>query len=232
METKVRVRWTSAGAVVAVAIAASLIALVASNEPPVRAEYVPLGPKLAPIAQALELPAKDVARVKYGREFVSGFAPVPHSATDSLHVAVERFISRTGRETTTLNIEANRSTGSDAILLPWSLVKVLRPDEFVVSLDLERVELRTSVCDERSGETKALSFTWHTKVRDSIDYGILAQRGGDASVTGRFGDQELMGRTGGAYIQLWGGADRSNERPDGHVRLNGRRMKPVRCPVQ
>jgi hypothetical protein len=61
---------------------------------------------------------------------------------------------------------------------------------------------------------------------------ILAQRGGDASVTGRFGDQELMGSTGGAYIQLWGGADRSNERPDGHVRLNGRRMKPVRCPVQ
>jgi hypothetical protein len=233
MNTPDGTRWAAALAAVFLAAAATTAALLADSGPSIRADYAPLGPGLGPIAQALELPVKDVARVKYGREIASFIAPVPNSATESVSVDIQRLISRDGEVRTVLNLAARRHPpGSDVIFTPWTLTKSLTSNEFVMSLDLLRVELRTSLCDERTGDTKSLSLTWRPEHRDYINYGILAARGGDATATGRFGDQELKATLATAHIQLWGGVNRFADRVDPHVRLAGKRLKPVKCPVQ
>jgi hypothetical protein len=204
-----------------------------NNEPSIRAEYEPLGPSVATMAQALDLPTDVVARVKYGREIAQARAPIPGSETDSLTIEVSRTTGRRGVTSMTLNVGVIRTTGSDVLLSPWSITKVIPADDFLLSFDLDRVELKTNVCDERSGVTQPLLVTWTTDAREYTNYGIFAARGGDASFTGRFGDYEVSGTEGSAHVQMWGGVDRSTDRPKGSsVQLNGKRVKPVRCSPQ
>ncbi len=229
MESSVRSRWIAAGAASAIAIAAIVAALAVDNGPSVRAEYTPLGPSLATMAEALNLPVGVVPRVKYGRELAQATAPIPGSKTDRMTVEVHRNTGRHGVTSTVLNVGVSRTTGSDYLLSPWSITKVIPAEEFFVSFDLNRVEVKTNVCDERTGVTAPLFLTWQAEPRDYINYGMFAARGGDASFTGRFGDIELSGTQGSAYVQIWGGVDRSTDRTGGSVQLGGKRVKPVRC---
>jgi hypothetical protein len=232
LESSDRSRSIAAGVASAIAVAAIVAALAVDNGPSVRAEYAPLGPSLSTMAQALHLPVGVVPRVKYGREFAAARAQIPGSTTDRLSVEVHRTTGRRGVTSTVLHVGVSRTTGSDYLLSPWSLTKVIPAEDFVVSFDLDRVEVRGEICDERTGVTAPLFLTWNTDARDYINYGMFAARGGDASFTGRFGDIELSGTAGSAAVQIWGGVDRSADKAGGSVQLDGKRVKPVRCPRQ
>jgi hypothetical protein len=233
LEIFARSRWIAAGVASAIAFAAVVAALAIDGHPSVRAEYAPLGPSLATMAQALNLPVGVVPRVTYGREFASALAPIPGSKTDRLEIEVNRNTGRHGVTSTTLHVGVSRTTGSDYLLAPWSMTKVIPAEDFLVSFDLSRVELKANVCDERTGITKPLFLTWMAEARDHINYGIFAARGGDASASGRFGDTELSATLASAAVQIWGGVDRSTDRTGGSVQVvDGQRVKPVKCPRQ
>lgn len=232
--TPVRRRGGIAGALVAAAVIAMIAALLASEDAgfdPVRSEYAPLGQTLGRVAQTAELPKERVPRAVHGREFATAIGLIAGSERLSLDVNVERITGRKGRQTTLVSVAQQDWPGSDFIRVPWSVSRLVPNVDFVLSPDFSRIRLDTTICDERSGQTKPLVVEWTMKQRplDLTSYGQLADRGGDATFTGRFGDTTFSprGGLGSVYVQVW---PKKAGKPDPHLRMDGKRRKPVRCP--
>lgn len=230
-----RGRRLTAGGLVVVAVVALIAALLATKADPdlqpIRPEFDPLGTSLGRIAQTASLAENLVAKAAYGREFVTATGRINGSARESLSVTVERITPRRGRAKTLLTVQARESTGSDVIRIPWSVSRLIPDADFVLSADFSRISVDTTVCDERSGRTKPVSVEWTMKQepRQLTNYGMLADRGGDATFIGRVGDQAFSPRDGvaSAHVQVWPGKP---SKRDPHLRLDGQRRKPVRCP--
>lgn len=216
------------------AVIAMIAALVTSEDAgfePVRREYTPLGQPLGRIAQTAELPKERVAKAVHGRELAIAVGQIGDSQRLSLEVNVERITDRKGRQTTLVSVAQRDWPGSDFIRVPWSVSRLIPNVDFVLSPDFSRIRVETRVCDDRTGQTKPLVVEWTMKQRplDLTSYGQLADRGGDATFTGRFGDTEFSARggLGSANVQVW---PTKAQKPDPHLRMDGKRRKPVRCP--
>jgi hypothetical protein len=222
--------------VVAVALAAAaslavVAALVKADAPePVRPEYVPLGEPLGRIAQNVSLREDLVPRATYGREFAQVGGRIPGSDTDSMSIDVERITPRGGRPTTIVTLGVSRRTGSDMVLVPWTVSRAIPNEEFVLSGDFSDVQLHTRICDDRTGATKPLVVEWTMKGFFSTrpPYGMLASHGGSAEFTARYGDEQIvMADPGAVNVQIW---SHPVDRRDPHLQVDGKRRKPVKCP--
>lgn len=229
-----RHRFTAGGLVV-VAVAALFAALVATSADPdlrpVRPEFEPLGPALARLAETASLSEKLVPKATHGREIASATGRVNGSARESLWVTVERITARKGRPKTLLTVQARESTGSDVVRTPWSVSRLIPNEDFVLSSDFSRLTVETTICDERTGTTSPVFVQWTVK-REPLartSYGMVANRGGDATFIGRVGAHAFSPRDGlgSVHVQIW---PRKPSTPDPHLRLGGQRRKPVRCP--